>query len=108
MRDGFESVGEVVARWQRERGSRDNCPCIPVPAPRAPRGPLSPAGLRQKRSRARRRNGRVLVKVEVDEFRLIDALQAAGRLRGDEGLQRAAVEREAAALVADFVRRWTG
>jgi hypothetical protein len=61
---------------------------------------------RQRRSRKRRRAGIALLRVPVDEFSLIEALQKAGRLAGDDGLQRAHVEREVGRLVEDFVARW--
>jgi hypothetical protein len=61
---------------------------------------------RQRRSRKRRRAGIALLRIPVDEFRLIEALQKAGRLAGEDGLQRAYVEREVGRLVEDFVARW--
>ena len=61
---------------------------------------------RQRRSRARRRHGITLLRVPVDEFRLVEALQRAGRLTGEDGLQRARIEQEVERLVADWTERW--
>jgi hypothetical protein len=48
----------------------------------------------------------VSLRVEVDEFRLIEALQRAGRLTGEDGLRRARIEQEAALVLADWIARW--
>jgi hypothetical protein len=48
----------------------------------------------------------VLLRVEVAEFELIDALQAAGRLSTEDGLDRTCVEREVARLIGDWISRW--
>jgi hypothetical protein len=64
------------------------------------------ASARQKRSRARRRRGRALLRVEVDEFDLIEALQASGRLDDAGGLDRARVEQEAGRVLRDWTTRW--
>jgi hypothetical protein len=64
------------------------------------------ARLRQRRSRRRRKAGRALLQIEVDEFRLIDALISSGRLTPDEGLARARVEKALANLVDDWTARW--
>jgi hypothetical protein len=61
---------------------------------------------RQRRSRRRRKAGRVLLRVETDEFRLIDALIASGRLSSDDGLARARVEKAVGQLVEDRITRW--
>ena len=61
------------------------------------------AGLRQKRSRARRKRGRVLLGVEIDEHQLVEALTKSTRISGDEGLDRRRLAQEVAAIVADFV-----
>jgi hypothetical protein len=61
---------------------------------------------RQRRSRLRRKQGRVLLRVEVDEFRLVEAPQRAGRLTTTDGLQRARIEREAERVLADWIARW--
>jgi hypothetical protein len=61
---------------------------------------------RKRRSRLRRKRGCVSLRVEVDEFRLIEALQRAGRLTGEDGLRRARIEQEAALVLADWIARW--
>jgi hypothetical protein len=48
----------------------------------------SPAAVRQHRCRTRRRRGLAVLRVEADEFRLIDALITAGRLTEDESQRR--------------------
>jgi hypothetical protein len=71
-------------------------------------GPTSRAAARQRqrRSRARRRQGTVVLHVEAHEFRLVDALLAAGRLSDGEGLDRRSVEVAVARVLKDFVERW--
>jgi hypothetical protein len=64
------------------------------------------AGARQRRSRARRRAGLVLLKVEADEHRLAEALIACGRVTAAEGLQRSRIEQEVSELVQDWITRW--
>ena len=61
---------------------------------------------RQRRSRQRRKQGRALLKVEVDEFELVAALLKAGRLCETDGLQRPKVEQALARLVEDWTTRW--
>jgi hypothetical protein len=71
-------------------------------------GLMSTAAARQRRCRVRRRQGLAILRVETNEFRLIDALLAAGRLSEDEALRRALVEKAAAKLLEDFTARWLG
>jgi hypothetical protein len=66
----------------------------------------SSAAARARRSRWRRRNGLVPRRIDVDEHALAEALIASGRLTEGEALQPDLVERELAALVADFISRW--
>jgi hypothetical protein len=61
---------------------------------------------RQRRSRARRKAGVALLRIEVDELHLIEALIACGRLATADGLQRSRVEQEVSKLVEDWVARW--
>jgi len=61
---------------------------------------------RQRRSRRRRRAGRVLLRIEINEFRLVDALISAGRLHPHDGLARAQVEEAVVRLVDDWCDRW--
>jgi hypothetical protein len=61
---------------------------------------------RQRRSRGRRRQGLKLLRIAQDEYRLIDALQRAGRLQAGEGLDWTRVEQEAEQVLDDFVERW--
>jgi hypothetical protein len=71
------------------------------------RPPGQTAADRQRRSRRRRKAGKVLLRVEADEFRLVDALITSGRLDPDAGLSRAQVEKALAKLVEDWTARWT-
>jgi hypothetical protein len=66
----------------------------------------STSALRQRKCRARRRQGTVVLHVEAHEFRLVDALITAGRLTEDESQRRGLVEKAAAALLEDFAQRW--
>jgi hypothetical protein len=61
---------------------------------------------RQRRSRRRRKAGLVLLQVEIDEFTLIDALVASGRLDVGDGLARARVQKAVAKLLDDWAQRW--
>jgi hypothetical protein len=62
---------------------------------------------RQRRSRIRRRQGLRVLRIVQDEYRLIQALQRAGRLSADEGLDWARVEHEAEQVLDDFIERWS-
>lgn len=66
----------------------------------------SQAATRARRWRWRRRNGLVPRRIDVDEHALAEALIASGRLTESEALRPDLVERELAALVADFISRW--
>jgi hypothetical protein len=70
--------------------------------------PRTLAGLRQKRSRARRKRGLLLLPVEIDEHALVEALNKSTRISGDEGLDRHRLAKEVAAIVDDFIERWSG
>jgi hypothetical protein len=64
------------------------------------------ASARQRRSRARRRRGLMVLRIEAPEYQLIQALQLAGRLDEAGGMDRARVESAVERLVDDFIRRW--
>lgn len=68
--------------------------------------PPSPAAVRARRSRWRRRHGLVPRTVDVDEHGLAEVLIMSGRLTADEALRPELIERELSALVADFISRW--
>jgi hypothetical protein len=68
--------------------------------------PISPGALRARRSRARRRVGQCVFRVEADQRRIVAALQAAGRLADDA--TREEIEHELAEVLSDFARRWLG
>jgi hypothetical protein len=65
--------------------------------------PRTLAGLRQKRSRARRKRGRILLGVEVDEHQLVEALIRSLRITEAEGLDRRRLAEEIAAILDDFI-----
>jgi hypothetical protein len=80
---------------------------------RSPRRPLpgrsnTPAAIRARKSRARRKVGMRTFQVEGDEHRLAAALIASGRLTEEQALSRALVEGELAKLLADWASRWVG
>jgi hypothetical protein len=62
----------------------------------------SPAAARSRRYRQRKRFGRAVIGVDVNEFALIDALIESGLLDEAEAESRPAV----AAALADVIRRW--
>jgi hypothetical protein len=47
-----------------------------------------------------------LLRVEVDEFRLVDALLWAGRLSEAESRRRSLVEAAVGQVLRDFIARW--
>jgi hypothetical protein len=66
----------------------------------------SPAAIRARRSRWRRRNGLVPRTIDIDENAFAEALILSGRLTEAETLQPELIERELSALAADFISRW--
>ena len=64
------------------------------------------AAIRARRHRARRRNGLVARRVEIDEHALAELLIVTGRLSEAEALQPDLQERELSALVSDIISRW--
>lgn len=68
--------------------------------------PPSPAAIRARRSRWRRRNGLVPYRIDADEHALAEALILSGRLTEAEALRPDLVRRELSALIADFIARW--
>jgi hypothetical protein len=68
--------------------------------------PPSPAAIRARRSRWRRRNGVVPVPDRRRRHALAEALILSGRLTEAEALRPEVVRRELSALVADFIARW--
>jgi hypothetical protein len=62
--------------------------------------------IRQQRCRARRRQGLAVLRIEANEFRLIDALLAAGRISEAESQRRGLVEKATAKLLEDVIARW--
>ena len=65
-----------------------------------------PAAVRQRRARARRRQGMVSLRLDVHEHRLAEALMVSGRLTDTQALERRQIEHELAKLVEDWIRRW--
>jgi hypothetical protein len=71
---------------------------------RAPPGrSSSPGAARARRARARRRAGNKILRVEVNQRRLLAALRAANRL--DDSTDEA-VELAAGQVLGDFIDRW--
>jgi hypothetical protein len=68
--------------------------------------PPFPAAARARRARWRRRHGLVPRRINVDEHALAEALILSGRLTEQQALRPELIERELAALVADFIGRW--
>jgi hypothetical protein len=68
----------------------------------------SAGAVRASRSRARRRDGLVIMRVEVHRRRLIAAMGRANPARAGELETTAEVEAELQAIVDAFVTRWLG
>ena len=66
----------------------------------------SSAAQRQHRCRARRRQGVAVLRIEANEFRLIDALLALNRITEAESQRRGLVEKATAKLLDDVIARW--
>jgi hypothetical protein len=71
---------------------------------------VSSARFRENRRawRKRQRNGHVVLRVEVDEVGIVEALIAAGRVLEAEAGDRHALEHAVAELVEEWRRRWNG
>jgi hypothetical protein len=67
---------------------------------------VKPEALRRRRYRARRRSGRILLRVEVSEVELVEVLVAAGYVDEHRAADRQAVEAAAARGLADWAARW--
>jgi hypothetical protein len=64
------------------------------------------AAVRQRRSRSRRTRGMIMLRVEVHEHSIAEALIVAGRLTDAEALCRGRVERELAKVIQEWASRW--
>jgi hypothetical protein len=62
---------------------------------------------REARSRRRRKVGKLIIGVEVDEAELIEALVAAGRLCEADTGSRAKLTAAFQTVAIDFITRWT-
>jgi hypothetical protein len=65
----------------------------------------NPAAAKKRAYRRRLRAGRIVLKVEVGECELAEALIRAERVRADAALARDALQHEAEAILQDFVAR---
>lgn len=61
---------------------------------------------RQRRTRARKRVGLAVFRLELGEGAAIEALILAGRLTEGEALRRRSVERELAAVMSEWAAMW--
>lgn len=61
---------------------------------------------RQRRARTRRKNGRAVFRLELGEGEAIEALILSSRLSEGEARRKKLVERELAAVVAEWAARW--
>lgn len=66
----------------------------------------APSVERVRRTRARQRNGRCVLPVEVDHDRVLLALMASGRLSEGEALDRGKVLAALASVVSEWSARW--
>ena len=67
---------------------------------------MSSPAARKKAYRRRQRTGRIVLLVEVEEHQIAAAMVAAGRLTDRQALCRAEIEREAAAIIAQWACSW--
>src|SRR5262247_1801554 len=61
---------------------------------------------RQRRARERARNGKCILRLEIDEHLVAAALIESHRLTEDQALDRRTVEREVAAILEQWAARW--
>ena len=61
---------------------------------------------RETRSKRRRKAGKLILGIEVDEIELIKSLVAAGRLCESDVGDRERVKAAARDVLADFIARW--
>jgi hypothetical protein len=68
----------------------------------------SPDAIRSARHRARRRQGLASYRIDIPTDNFLDALVASHRLteRQVQELRAPQIERELAAIIADFIARW--
>src|SRR3954470_21915587 len=89
--------------------NRPERPAALLPQPGAHR-PAPPrdrrAALRNKRYRARTKVGRVILGLEIDEYRIVSALLASNRLTEREALDRCQVAREVSLLLSEWAGQW--
>lgn len=62
---------------------------------------------RARRHRARRKDGRASLRIEVPEAVVVEALIASGRLSEAGALSRQAVERAVGEVIQDWAARWS-
>jgi hypothetical protein len=62
---------------------------------------------RRARYARRQMSGRIVLAVEVSEHKLASALMAAGRLTPNQAMHRGNLQAAVAAVIADFVERWS-
>jgi hypothetical protein len=65
-----------------------------------------PARKKQRAYRSRQRNGLIVLRVEVPEIALAEALIASNRLCVSDTANRQAVEHQVADILAEWVSRW--
>jgi hypothetical protein len=66
----------------------------------------TPAALKKRRYRRRLRDGLVVLRVEVAECELAEAMIAAGRLSPGAAVDRSELEAAAAAVLTEWAARW--
>jgi hypothetical protein len=66
----------------------------------------TPAALKKRRYRRRLRDGKIVLKLEVDECELAEALIAAERLTEAESTQRDALTRATESMLRDWCDLW--
>ena len=68
--------------------------------------PAARSAARKRRFRQRQKAGAVILRVEICEHALAEALICSGRLSETAALDRGATEREAARIISEWSQHW--
>lgn len=66
----------------------------------------TPTAIKKRNYRRRQREGCIVLRIEVNEAQIAEALLLAGRLTADAALARSELERAAAGVLSEWAARW--